>query len=65
MERLWFDSTMMDDAAVPPLAQCLASPDSRLTELWLGGNGFTDGAAAALHEHLRRRDQGTGGGSSG
>ena len=39
---------MMDDSAVPPLARCLASEASHLTELWLGGNELTDDAAGVL-----------------
>jgi len=49
---------MMDDSAVPPLARCLASEASHLTELWLGGNELTDDAAGDASSRLRSRGGG-------
>ena len=53
LERLWLDSTGMDDTAAPHLAAALVSTSGApLSQLWLGGNSLTDDAAGVLARAL-------------
>ena len=48
LQKLWLDSTGLDDTAAPHIASALRADESPLSELWLGGNALTDAGAAIL-----------------
>ena len=48
VEKLWLDRVGLDDTAAFHIVKNMTDPESRLTELWVGGNELTDASAEEI-----------------